>query len=109
MPDPAAIMQLGSAFWASKTLLSAVELGLFTELAANGPGDAEDLRERLGHRWRIVDCADKIMLTTIGTYYAPNRTLPELHEQLKNGTGLVDPLKDFAEAVREEMQSFASV
>jgi SAM-dependent methyltransferase len=48
MPDPAAIMQLGSAFWASKTLLSAVELGLFTELAANGPGDAEALRERLG-------------------------------------------------------------
>src|SRR6478609_8278893 len=48
MPDPGAIMQLGSAFWASKTLLSAVELGLFTELAANGPGDAEDLRKRLG-------------------------------------------------------------
>lgn len=48
MPDPGAIMQLGMAFWGSKTLLSAVELGLFTELAANGPGDAEALRERLG-------------------------------------------------------------
>src|SRR5437763_8904672 len=48
LPDPGPIMQLGSAFWASKTLLSAVELGLFTELAANGPGDAETLRERLG-------------------------------------------------------------
>ncbi len=48
MPDPGAIMQLGTAFWASKTLLSAVELGLFTELAANGPGDAEALRTRLG-------------------------------------------------------------
>ena len=30
------IMQIGFAFWQSKTLLSAVELGLFTELA-NGP------------------------------------------------------------------------
>jgi hypothetical protein len=41
-------MQLGTAFWASKTLLSAVELGLFSELAAAGPMDAEALRERLG-------------------------------------------------------------
>ena len=41
-------MQLGTAFWASKTLLSAVELGLFTELASSGPLDAEALRERLG-------------------------------------------------------------
>src|SRR5688500_14727882 len=46
-PPPARIMQLGSAFWGSKTLLSAVELGLFTALAA-GPLDAEALRDRLG-------------------------------------------------------------
>src|SRR4051794_4330510 len=45
---PDAIMQLGSGFWASKTLLSAVELGLFTELASSGPLDADALRERLG-------------------------------------------------------------
>ena len=32
-------MQLGLGFWGSKTLLSAVELGLFTELA-KGPMDA---------------------------------------------------------------------
>ena len=30
---PEKIMQLGWAFWGSKALLSAVELGLFTELA----------------------------------------------------------------------------
>ena len=36
-PTPEAILQLGTAFWASKTLLSAVELGLFTELARSGP------------------------------------------------------------------------
>lgn len=40
-------MQLGAAYWGSKTLLSAVELGLFTELAT-GALDAEALRERLG-------------------------------------------------------------
>jgi hypothetical protein len=47
-PTPDAIMQLGTAFWASKTLLSAVELGLFSELVSTGPLDAEALRERLG-------------------------------------------------------------
>jgi hypothetical protein len=47
-PGPDAIMQLGTAFWASKTLLSAVELGLFSELASAGPLDADALRERLG-------------------------------------------------------------
>ena len=47
-PSPEGILQLGTAFWASKTLLSAVELGLFTELAAAGPLDADALRDRLG-------------------------------------------------------------
>src|ERR671925_506423 len=47
-PTPDAIMKLGSAFWGSKTLLSAVELGLFSELAASGPLAAEELRDRLG-------------------------------------------------------------
>src|SRR4029450_12961682 len=41
------IMQLGLGFWASKTLLTAIELGLFTELA-KGPADGESLRTRLG-------------------------------------------------------------
>jgi O-methyltransferase domain/Dimerisation domain len=45
---PDAIMQLGTAFWGSKTLLSAVELGVFSELADAGPLDGETLRERLG-------------------------------------------------------------
>ena len=45
---PDAIMQLGLGFWGSKTLLSAVELGVFTELAGAGPLDGEALRERLG-------------------------------------------------------------
>jgi hypothetical protein len=40
-------MRLGTAFWGSKTLLSAVELGLFSELASSGPLDADALRKRL--------------------------------------------------------------
>lgn len=43
---PDHIMQIGSGFWASKTLLSAVELGVFTELARR-PATASELRERL--------------------------------------------------------------
>ncbi len=41
------IMQVGLGFWASKTLLSAIEMGVFTELA-HGPEDLEPLTGRLG-------------------------------------------------------------
>jgi hypothetical protein len=44
---PEGIFQLGFGFWGSKTLLSAVELGLFTDLA-RGPADADALAGRLG-------------------------------------------------------------
>ena len=43
---PDAIMQLGFGFWGSKTLLSAIELGVFTELA-KGPQSGESLRTHL--------------------------------------------------------------
>ncbi|MGC2222967.1 MAG: methyltransferase [Methylocella sp.] len=46
-PTPANIFKLGFGFWASKALLSAVELGLFTEVA-KGPADLADLSQRLG-------------------------------------------------------------
>lgn len=46
-PTPEHILQVGLGFWASKTLLSAVEMELFTELARH-PEDTETLRERLG-------------------------------------------------------------
>jgi len=46
-PTPDAILQTGFAFWPAKTLLSAIELGLFTELAS-GPDSCEGLRTRLG-------------------------------------------------------------
>jgi hypothetical protein len=45
--DPSHIMQVGMGFFASKTLLSAVELGVFTEVASQ-PDTADGLGERLG-------------------------------------------------------------
>lgn len=44
---PEHIMQIGFGFWASKVLLSAVELGVFTELAQQ-PATAQALEARLG-------------------------------------------------------------
>ena len=44
--NPERIMQLGLGFWGSKTLLSAVELGVFTELAGS-PLNAPALGDRL--------------------------------------------------------------
>ena len=45
--DPARILEVGLGFWPSKTLLSAVELGVFTELA-KGPLSGDVLRQRIG-------------------------------------------------------------
>ncbi len=46
-PNPERILQTGLAFWASKTLLSAIELGLFTELS-KGRQRFDALSARLG-------------------------------------------------------------
>ena len=58
---PEHIMQVGLGFWASKTLLSAVELGLFTELA-QGPCTAAQLETRLGlHPRATLDFLDVLV------------------------------------------------
>lgn len=72
--NPAKIMQLGVGFWGSKTLLSAIELGLFTELA-RGPLDCESLTKRLQlHRRSARDFFDALvalgMLKRTRTGYA---------------------------------------
>ena len=61
-PSPEGILQLGLAFWGSKALLSAVELGVFSELAARGPLTADQLRERLGlHERSARDFLDALV------------------------------------------------
>jgi hypothetical protein len=57
---------------------------------------------------RTVLCAEKIMETTIGTYFAPNKTIREVHELMRNGVE-IDPLKAFSEAAREELRAFTSL
>src|SRR5688572_1669117 len=46
-PDPTAILQVGLGFWASRALLSAVELDLFTALG-DGPRTRRELEASLG-------------------------------------------------------------
>jgi O-methyltransferase/methyltransferase family protein len=59
---PEAIMQLGFAFWGSKTLLSAIELGVFSELAEASSLDGDALRERLGlHSRSATDFFDALV------------------------------------------------
>ena len=60
-PAPDRIMQMALAFWSSKTLLSAVELGLFTEVA-KAPGDLAGLSRRLGlHERSARDFLDALV------------------------------------------------
>ena len=60
-PTPEHIMHLGTAFWGSKTLLSAVELDVFTVLARE-PMDAETLRKHLGlHERSALDFFDALV------------------------------------------------
>lgn len=58
---PAAILQLAMGFWGSKTLLSAIELGVFTELASE-PQSLETLGARLGlHERSARDFLDALV------------------------------------------------
>ncbi|MDQ3435421.1 MAG: acetylserotonin O-methyltransferase, partial [Actinomycetota bacterium] len=70
-----AIMQLGLGFWGSKVLLSAVEVGVFSELAGTDGLDGEALRVRLGlHGRSAADFFDALvalgMLEREGGRYA---------------------------------------
>jgi hypothetical protein len=55
---------------------------------------------------QTVDCAEKIMISTLDTFFAPNKTVREVHEMMKDGSG-IDPLKEFSMAAREELRSLA--
>jgi hypothetical protein len=71
-PNPDHILQTGLAFWASKTLLSAVEMEVFTELA-KGPETLDALTGRLGlHPRSSCDFLDA--LVALGFLERTNRT-----------------------------------
>ncbi|WP_250500839.1 acetylserotonin O-methyltransferase [Caballeronia sp. GAWG1-5s-s] len=73
-PSPERLLQIGMGFWASKTLLSAVELGVFTQLAS-GPREGAELAEALGlHPRAASDFLDALvalgLLDREGTVYS---------------------------------------
>lgn len=69
---PDHIMEVGLGFWASKVLLSAVEMGVFTELAS-GPQQFDRLAGRLGlHARSARDYLDA--LTALGFLQRSNGT-----------------------------------
>src|SRR6266404_5044444 len=60
-PNPSHILQIGMGFFASKTLLSAVELGVFMTLGG-GPMSGESLRQQLGlHPRSAADLLDSLV------------------------------------------------
>ena len=59
--DPSNIMQVGMGFWASKTLLAAVKLELFTQLAGRSQSGAE-IKHQLGlHIRSLYDFLDALV------------------------------------------------
>jgi hypothetical protein len=61
-------------------------------------------RIRLISAPRIVKSADALVGIIVDTYLAPNITLEEMRSNWVDKH--VDPLRDFSEACREELQSF---
>ena len=53
-PSPASIMQTGTAFWASKILLSAIQFELFTRLAEKKSLSGQEIKSLLGFK-----CSDR--------------------------------------------------
>ncbi len=71
-PSPDHIIQTGLAFWPAKILLSAVEIGVFSELA-HGPQELDKLRGRLGlHPRAARDFLDA--LVALGFLHRSNGT-----------------------------------
>ncbi len=83
---------------------------LYGDSLTHGPSDLSQLvrlyamisRMRILSVAATVENADKVALTIVNTYLAPNRTFPELRDMVNNGG--IDLLREFSEAVREESQ-----
>jgi ABC-type multidrug transport system fused ATPase/permease subunit len=67
-------------------------MGLYAELS----------RMRIMSSETVVNRADLILKKIIYSYLEPNKTFPELRQMANSG--LIDPLRDFSEACREEFR-----
>lgn len=61
-PNPASIMQIGTGFWASKILLSAIKFQLFTNLAAKSALSGQDIKGMLK-----LQCTDRHVFDFLDT------------------------------------------
>ena len=61
-PSPESIMQIGTGFWASKILLSAVKFEIFTTLAEKKTMSASDIKSHLGFK-----CTDRNVFDYLDT------------------------------------------
>jgi len=55
---------------------------------------------------RVAEGAYRITRMIVDTYFLPNKSLPELRAMLASDT--LDPLRDFSEACREELNALTS-
>jgi hypothetical protein len=67
-------------------------MGLYAELS----------RMRILSSAAVVDSADQLLRKIVNTYLEPNKTFPELQKMADSG--LIDPLRNFSEACREEFR-----
>jgi hypothetical protein len=87
-PRPDLIMQVGLGFWASKILLSAVEMEVFTDLA-KGPLSLESLHGRLGlHPRAARDFLDA--LVALG-FLLPTEGVMPTHRPPRNSSTSTNP------------------
>jgi hypothetical protein len=63
---------------------------------------AELSRMRILSSAPVVDSADQLLRKIVNIYLEPNKTFPELQKMVDSG--LIDPLRNFSEACREEFQ-----
>jgi hypothetical protein len=64
-------------------------------------------RIRLISSARVVACADTLTRVIMDSYLAPNVTMEEVRARWIEGN--IDPLRDFAEACREELRIFGKI
>ena len=60
-------------------------------------------RMRILSRSDVVDSAEAVVQTIVETYFAPNRTFPELRELISSHA--IDPLRAFSEICRTELEA----
>ena len=54
----------------------------------------------------VVEKAEAVVRTIVETYFAPNKTFPELRNSIESHA--LDPLRDFSEECRAELQALRS-